>query len=77
MTDKSKRDIEKRIESLDKKAVTFSKYCEYHRQCINDGESTPSEQEFFGRELAPSERAEFWHEIRPVWNGEKEPPGPP
>lgn len=73
MTDKSKRDIERRLEELDDESVSFEEYCEFHRRCIHDENGGPTEQEFFGRELSASERSEFWHRIRPIWNGEEEP----
>lgn len=74
MTDKSKREIERRLEQLDRKSVSFREYCEFHRRCINAEGRAPTEKEFFGRELTPSERTSFWHQIRAVWNGEEEPP---
>jgi len=77
MTDKSKRGIERRVEDLDSESITFREYCEFHRRCISTESSGPTEKEFFGRELSPSERTDFWHRIRPIWNGEKEPPEPP
>lgn len=77
MTDKSRRDIEKRIENLDSESVTFPRYCEFLRQTIYNEGDGPTQEEFFGRKLTASERTEFWHEIRPIWDGEKEPPDPP
>lgn len=77
MTDKSKRGIERRIENLDSGSITFSEYFQFHRRCINAKGSGPTEKEFFGRELTSSERTEFWHKIRPVWNGEEQPPDRP
>ena len=74
MTDKSKREIERQIESLDSESITFRQYCEFHRRCIHADGNSPTEKGFFGRELTPTERTEFWHKIRPVWNGEKQPP---
>lgn len=77
MTNKSKRGIERRIKNLDSQSITFREYYEFHRRCINAKGSAPTEKEFLGRELTRPERTEFWHEIRPIWAGEKEPPDPP
>ena len=74
MTDRSKREIERRIESLDSESITFRDYCEFHRYCIHADGNSPTQKEFFGRELTPSERTSFWHQIRAVWNGDEEPP---
>ena len=74
MTDRSKRELEQRLENLDSDSITFREYCEFLRQCIHTEGSGPTQEEFFGRKLTASERAEFWHKIRPVWNGEEQPP---
>lgn len=74
MTDNSKREIEKRIENLHKESITFREYYEFSCRRINTDGSAPTEEEFFGRKLTPSERTEFWHKIRPVWKGEQQPP---
>ena len=74
MTDKSKRDIERRLRELDDESISFEGYCEFHRHCIRAEGDGPTEREFFGRELSESERADFWHQIRPIWNGEEELP---
>jgi len=76
MTDRSKRELERRLENLDNESITFREYCEFLRRRIHTEGSGPTQNDFFGRELTASERTSFWHKIRPVWNGEKEPPDP-
>lgn len=41
MTDKTKREIEKRIENLHSDSVTFREYYEFHRRRINTEGSAP------------------------------------
>jgi hypothetical protein len=74
MTDKSRREIEQRIKKLHTESITFREYYEFSCRRINTEGSGPTEKEFFGRELTPSEQTKFWHKMRAVWDGEKQPP---